>query len=123
VISNPKAIELIYNKLKKNGLLQKFYEIMALTFLYAVKEGDLSFEQFLRTGKGIDGGNFNVNPAVWKQLREHIIMLKEEQLQDFAKELVAYALEDQQCLLILLAVFRWPTSYLADISHTSVATK
>ena len=108
VISNPKAIALIRNKLKRCGLLQKFYEIMALAFLYAVKEGDLSFEQLLRAGKMIDGENFNVNPAVWKQLREHL--LKEEHLKDLAKEIVACELEDHQCLLILLARFT-----LADV--------
>jgi hypothetical protein len=119
VISNPKAIALIDNKLKKYGLLQKFYEFMALTFLYAVMEGDVPFNQLLRIAEA----DFNVNPAIWKQFKEHILALKEEELQDFAKEMVACELEDQKCLSRLLVLCRWPTSYLTDMGHTSVGTK
>jgi len=89
VISNPKAIALIDKELKKHGLLRKFYELMALTILYTLKESDVPLEQLFRIAVETNfEAEVDIDPAVCKQLKEYIIALKEEELQDLAKKML-----------------------------------
>ncbi len=114
VITNPKAVALIYNKLKKFGILQIFYEFMTLIIMYAIRESDVSFDQLLRIA--------DVNIEVWKHIKHHIISLNEEELQDLAKEIVVCELEnpmDYKCISILLVACRCMSQMFKDISHTA----
>ena len=89
-MSNPGTIEFIYNKLKKHGL-QKYYEFTSLAWVYAVKE--IKSVRFDQLQKIAVQANFDFDPTDWKQIKQYIISLKEEELQDFVKEMVAYQLE------------------------------
>jgi hypothetical protein len=50
VISNPKAMEYIYNKLKNHGVLKKFYLFKGLAVMYALREGDENMLQLATVG-------------------------------------------------------------------------
>jgi hypothetical protein len=49
VISNPKAIEYIYNKLKNHGVLE-IYLFKGLAVMYALREGDENMLQLATVG-------------------------------------------------------------------------
>jgi hypothetical protein len=105
VISNPEAIALVYNKLKKHGVLQKYYEFIVLAFIYTLIEGDERFYQFATIAVQANLDNKRIHPSEWREIKQYIVALKEEELQDLAKQMVAYQLEnpvDHNYLLLSL---------------------
>jgi hypothetical protein len=80
VISNPKAIEYIYNKLKVYGVLKKFYLFKGLAVMYALREGDENMLQLATVGAQEILNNNPEAQAAFANLRNDL-----EIQSDFAK--------------------------------------
>jgi hypothetical protein len=106
VISNPEATAFIYNNLKKYGILQKYFEFMVLAFIYTLIESDDErFYQFATIAIQANIDNKRIHPSEWRKIKQYIVSLKEEELQDLAKQMVAYQLDnpvDHNYLLLSL---------------------
>jgi hypothetical protein len=95
VISNPEAVKFVYNKLKKYGVLQKYYEFMVSSFMYTLIESDEErFYQFATIAVQANLDNKQIPPSEWKEIKKYLGSLKEEELQGLVKEMVAHQLEN-----------------------------
>jgi len=109
VISNPKAMELIYKKLKKHGVLQKFYLFNGLAVMYALREGDENMFQLATVGAqeivknnpeaqaaldkaGLDSKQ--IQHSAWEPIKNYLLSQKEEELEKLVKEMVEHLLEN-----------------------------
>jgi hypothetical protein len=122
VISNPKAMQYIYNKLKDYGVLKKFYLFKWLAVMYALREGDDNMLKLATVGAqetlnnnpeaqaafanlrnnpeiqtdfakaGIDSNR--VDYSGLKLLKNYLLSLTEEQLEKSSEPMVDYLVEN-----------------------------
>lgn len=106
VISNPYALEFIYNKLKKYGILQKYYDFMVSALIYTLIESDEErFYQFITIAVQPNFDNQRIHPSKWKEIKQYLSSLKEEELNSLMKEMVTYQLDkpvDHNILLLYI---------------------
>lgn len=93
VMSNPQAIKFIHNKLKELGILQKWCEFAAFICMYIVRESD-NVRAFQLSRISVQAANSDLDPTRWKKIKQHLVSLKEEELQGLVKEIVAHLLEN-----------------------------
>jgi hypothetical protein len=121
VISNPKAMQHIYNKLKDYGILKKFYLFNGLAVMYALRDGDEDMFQLATVGTqqilnnnpeaqaaldkvGLD--NKQIQHSAWGPIRNYLLSLKEEELRKLVEEMVDYLIEnpiDRSLFLLALS--------------------
>ena len=121
VISNPKAMQHIYNKLKDYGMLKKFYFFNGLAVMYALRDGDEDMFQLATVGAqqilnnnpeaqaALDKAGFDnkqIQHSAWEQIRNYLLSLKEEELEKLVEEMVDYLIEnpiDRSIFLLALS--------------------
>ncbi len=122
VISNPKDMQYIYNKLKDYGVLKKFYLFKWLAVMYALREGDdnmlklatLAAQETLNNNPEAQAAfaNLRNNPEIQtdfakagidsnrvdysglKLLKNYLLSLTEEQLEKSSEPMVDYLVEN-----------------------------
>lgn len=109
VISDPEAMQYIYNKLKDSGVLKKFYLFKGLAVMYALRKGDENMFKFATVGAqeilrnnpeaqaaldnaGLDSNH--IQHSYWGLIKNHLLSLKEEELRKLVQGMVDRLLEN-----------------------------
>jgi hypothetical protein len=97
VLSNPRALALINNKLIRYGELEKAYNIITKQAFYFLKKGGEKEHDFLHAFKILPlptdllANNGMLDP---KSFQERINAISEEELEEWRKQFVRYLLEN-----------------------------
>jgi hypothetical protein len=109
VISNPQARQVIHNKLRDSGVLEKFYHFMGLAIMHALMKGNENLFQLLTVGAqaflsnnieaqnalskaGLD--NEQIHGELWEPIKNYLRSLKVEELENTVKKMVEYGLDN-----------------------------
>ena len=121
VISNPKAMRHIYNKLKDHSVLKKFYMFHGLAVMYALREGDENMFRLATVGTqeildnnpeaqaalekaGLDSKQ--IQYSAWELIKNYLLSLKEEELEKLVEGMVDHLVEnpiDRSIFLLALS--------------------
>jgi hypothetical protein len=96
ILSNPKALAIINNKLIKYGKLEKAYNIIAKKAFYFLKEGGKNEYDFLQVFKVLLPTDLSINNTMLdvKSFQEGFNAISEEDLGEYRKQFVQYLLEN-----------------------------
>lgn len=109
VVSSPQARQVIHNKLRDYGILEKFYHFMGLAIIHALMKGNENLFQLLTVGAqaflnnnieaqnalsktGLD--NNQIHGELWEPIKGYLSTLQVEELENTVERMVEYALRN-----------------------------
>lgn len=108
IMSNPKALEIIYTKLKDYGVLDKFYYFMCSALMHVLMEekekvlklATIASQAVLENSKEAKAllsksslDTEEISYSTWKKMPNYLCSLKEAELEKLVRDMVTYQLE------------------------------
>lgn len=102
VLSNPRALKHISDRLKNSGLLEPGYTRIAESVIYAMMNSDERAEKIFRISINAAAPHIKLTDSDWAALKDDLHSLDKNQLNNLIKEFVHYLLENPSDYVFLV---------------------